>query len=278
MDMKYTSWAAIISLVATLHLHAQTPASQTGPSMEQTIAFINDVLAREGEGMVFPNMRLVSRNLVLQKDCSVLSRTTYFQTVPPEDPSAWRNGEVTGVARLRLDQSDPLTVSIKKVAGLAEVSIEKGVLESEYPTVASSAQPVDLTGSAVLIGKIQSFVAPELVLLSGDTGKLLRFQVGPTARVFFLFDGGSSTGATLNDLVPGAVVYLDQKMIPNADGKGHHQLGTHLEHTISIYRPPTKPTHVVPFTFSDQETAEHVAKALIHAMVLCHRDVAPPLF
>jgi hypothetical protein len=283
--MKFIRWAVVATLAVAFQLQAQTPASAPpspapvhGPTMEQTIAFINDAMAGKD---LFHSTPI---SVIYQDGCSVLMRAHLVQAAPPND---------TEVVHIKLDQSDPLTVSAAQYGGGGFfVTVGHLFAEVVWPAVPSSAIPIDLTGvqTEVSLGRIQSVVGSNVVVLS-DSGQLFRFQLLPkaTIRLDKPLTLTYEVGAASN-LLPGA--FIDLWQYEGYDPKkptkrqGIEQLikislldeGTIPFHYLPFIRQIPKYPDVTLFASMDQKTAESVAKAWIHAMVLCYKPAKPSLF
>jgi hypothetical protein len=137
--MNILRLTALGTLALTLHLQAQTPAPApppppaSGPTMEQTIAFINGALTKQGE------LRYVWAN-ALDQDDSIIANQHMAQTRPCEltfkfteikcticgrhrgdHNSEMYTNEATEV--LRLDIADPLTILVRKMNSEPQVYV-----------------------------------------------------------------------------------------------------------------------------------------------------------
>jgi hypothetical protein len=110
--MNFTRWATVAILAAMLHLHAQTPtpiptqssAPASGPTMEQTIAFINDAFIKEGI-ISMGTVQETSQSADLESPCLLAYHTTQ-RTI--------RSGETVtlNMWKIDLEKDDPLTLKI----------------------------------------------------------------------------------------------------------------------------------------------------------------------
>jgi len=116
--MNFTRWTTVAIFAAMLHLQAQTPtptqapAPTTGPTMEQTIAFINDAYVKQDDVRYQVSTKadeeFKEQALVSEGPCNIRYeyRISHFDSMKsqPYYTSLWSQ-------RLFLDQADPRTIA-----------------------------------------------------------------------------------------------------------------------------------------------------------------------
>jgi hypothetical protein len=271
--MNIIRLAAIGTLALALHPQAQaatpTPGSAqlaasmlssqpaSSPTMEQTIAFMNQELVARGEISLKPHERTVSQFMTLEDGCSLVDRSEVVYQYPtdawPDSGKAWMNGAGSSIAVLRLDRSEPLTVTVGAEDGGYPVFVT-GLVTLRDPPV--SVAPVELpkkTSSDVQDARVKSVSPKEVLLIAG--GRIVRVPLDKKTQIH----GG---------LAPGDVVYLQWT--------GQFSDFTNLTQYKRVDE--NRPSRFDLASFRDKDTAERVAKSLIHAIVLCHKPKPPSPF
>lgn len=261
---------------------AQETASPTsmlpGPTMDQTVAFINETLVKEGDFPAPGSTRIYGAYQILavkeeapslEKPCSLVAGQT-IQTV------------------LHLDKTDPLSVSIEQgetVDGVPtyRLVIARAVFDwkiaGEENRTADSAQPPFIMQAENNFqptrGVVRSITPTELTYVP-SRGKVVTIRLRPDTKATanpayppFLRENSYETSATaiaVGDLV---------EVYPGIKPNGRVDPNTFIIlRTVKSLRPQR---YFGPL-FRDGDLAKRTAKAYIHAIVLCHADQKPSLF
>jgi hypothetical protein len=286
--MNINRWIAVACLVLGLHTQAQTPTSAPapaqpvaptsqsqpvpGPSMEQTLSFINDVFTKDGDLRVpspTGNMARLAQSLQSQGACL----TEYRTITKILDNGSLFDGDHNKRTIVHFDGSDPLSVTVLPVAGTEffAVVIKKALTDNIALSLQDQAAHA-LAVQYVREGIIRSLSSDNMTFVS-DLGEWIAVPLGSVDQVT------DSTGLVASStLEVGDLVYVIQRSATTVQKKGHPALAS-FTNSIAIERKPT--SNLVSFNagvFKDKDVADHVAKAYIHAMVLCHKPETPSLF
>ncbi|MDR3751268.1 MAG: hypothetical protein P4K94_07245 [Terracidiphilus sp.] len=128
--MNNLRWAAIVAITAALHLHAQTrtpiptqsPAPAAGPTMEQTIAFINDIFG--GQGMVSgDDVDISNQSIKLIRPCVLTYEEKYRVG---GDPFKYESP-------IDLEKADPLSLKVTSEHGFWRLTVEQPGFGHQFP-------------------------------------------------------------------------------------------------------------------------------------------------
>ncbi|MDR3751269.1 MAG: hypothetical protein P4K94_07250 [Terracidiphilus sp.] len=238
--MKFIRWAVVATLTAMFHLHAQTPASvppspapASGPTMEQTVAFINDTFAKIGE----------------------------FHYNAGDEPSVSAGSDNQGLCAIKRDDMavHAQSISISTDSTLTFTSsATKTINDTECVPDKHGKLVIDkATGNLatnVLVTKEEVLVRQELHLDALDP-RTISVVSNEVVRTSIRLLTGKDTwpGKTIPETFSVTIKR------PSSETKGNTEM-------ITIG------------TFYDKDLADRVAKAYIHAIVLCHKPEAPSLF
>lgn len=264
--MKFIRWAVVATLTAMFHLHAQTPASVSpspasaaGPTMEQTIAFINERLAKQGE------------TFQLSNKCDLVHTITHAD---PDTP-----GKIyTGRSLFRLDHTDPLSIEVFPYAidGVTTYTLEaKRAVCLNLPGPTSATVPtVHPPSNYELVAIVHAVSEKVLTVISSD-GQLLDIPLvdGVEVRREDVTANGVNMPVTnVSDIAVGDMVSISEEL------KMKGSKIKSIDQSILVTKNTEAQKEYAFAVLSDKETAEHLAKAFIHAIVLCHKPEVPALF
>lgn len=259
-----------------------------GPTMEETIAFINDAYASVGmrtsggeylHGKVRQSGPL---SLQLVKTCSVVLQDV--ARVEPRIGDGFAEFNGLGFSRMLLDLSktDPLSVSVEEstttptrfqvVASNAYFATE---LAPEVPagTAPTPAPPAPIPFK-IWNSWVQATSGTSIVVVTGF-GKLTSLPLDSDIKIDKMVDGHFYPGS-IADIKPGAWIDTERKVTTDKKGKA---VGTHEEMTnINDVSAPQSKKEAHLGSFDDKDQAERGAKAYIHAIVICYKSPAPSLF
>jgi hypothetical protein len=138
----------------------------------------------------------------------------------------------------------------------------------EHPTPAPAVPKNDVNGI------IYSIDLPKVSVVSYGNNTLIAYIITKKTLLFSATSEGPKV-ISLSEVKVGDVV----QMSPGKSKDGVTELQQLLDSGAPNERSNKRsPGIAEPFNFLDPDVAERVSKALIHAMVLCHKDEAPSLF
>ncbi|QHN03781.1 hypothetical protein FTO74_10655 [Granulicella sp. WH15] len=159
------------------------------------------------------------------------------------------NGTGIYITALRLDQSNPLSVGTKD--GGTTVFVTGPVDFRDPPVSGTPAELPKKVSSDVPDARVRSVSKKEVLIVAG--GRVLRVPLDKKTNI-------------RGELSPGDVVYLQATPGYGSDFGNITRADDNTPRRYDLA------------SFRDKDTAERVAKALIHAIVLCHKPNAPSPF
>ena len=239
--MNIVRLTALGTLALTLHLQAQTPAPAppvAGPTMEQTVTFINDAFTKMGEFHYDAGDEIGAHQFPGYEETCGLKRDSvevHAQSISLQDVSAL-------IFVSRGTKTITETECIADKHGKPQFDYTK----KEFVTNVSTTKAGLVTRNELHL----DVVDPRTVIVISN--EVVRWET----RVI-------GVGPNL------ASDYYPLKTTPET-------------YTINIKRPSSQTKGVTETvavgTFYDKDLADRVAKAYIHAIVLCHKPETPPLF
>ncbi|MBT9330008.1 hypothetical protein [Paracidobacterium acidisoli] len=279
--MKNTLCTFIVlasGFTCTFAQQSQAPPapSAPGPTMEQTIAFINTGLAQDD---ALENKPVRTRSVELSNGCSLVM--TEKRVAGPGNPAG--NMDYPHYPKrysLHLDKTDPRSISISSAgdtpASGASVTISSAIWE-ELDLPYQVTEP--LPGSYQITGVVQS-VSESSITIETLFNNLITIPVDPQVGYSEMAEGaGQGTRITkrrFSELRPS--IHPGEGI--NIRRSPYEKLQSIMKedsvHLLSVNEKLPRNENFAYFHSKDQ--AERIAKALIHAMVLCHKDQPPSLF
>ena len=254
------------------------PQPGSGPTIEQTIDFINQAFAKRGPLTVDLSDNGGGQNLTmkttykaqelkLEAGCSLAYAQTHFDFTSVAGEAADyfvnKNYEVTDHFLLRLDSSDAPEISVtSNSSGTPNVYWIKDNIpfkQLPYETQDQTPTPFPPSKGYSFAGFVRSVSGSTVVAIT-DYGKLVSIELFPKAEITY---SGNATSIS-----PGA--FITASDIGPVFKKKEH-LSQNIVDADHVAHPFFGP-------FPTEGEAKRVAKALIHAMVLCHKDTAPSVF
>lgn len=299
---KVLLWAGGLLGIPTLAVsaRAQAPAEQlpssgvsaeqSGPSMDETIAFLHDIYKRQP---AVPAYKCQYFSQEIMKVTVEQRAACRLQVTDNEFQHNFGDTAIGGISLdhrlfrtiLALDSSDPLSVTVKGETGdehtptpYFQVHVKRStattyllalpVLDNRPVLDLPKADFLDLHGYVVAVS------ATEVTFVAQDEERYRIPAQMPKVQVFRNGQGSSVNSAQVGDWV---------KFERSANVKSGLIYTTKHSATVNFQ---AASEHVLPEQFTDyalppvadEETANRVAKALIHAMVLCHKDEKPSPF
>ena len=259
--------AAILTSTLAISIRAQQgpavppppAAATTGPTMEQTVGFISTALETQGT--------VKFRDLVGSHE----EKTT----IQLKEPCSLSISDGTSTKTMfDLQRSDPRSVHVSEVRTTPttyRVTMDRAITWRElpeHPTPAPSAPKNDVDGI------IYSIDLPMISVVPWRSNTLFTYIITKKTLLFSTTSEGPKV-ISLSDVKIGDVV----QMSPGKSNDGATELQQLLDSgNINEHSGKQSPGIAELFDFFDPDTAERVSKALIHAMVLCHKAEAPSLF
>jgi hypothetical protein len=282
--MTLKRWTAVMAVTITSHLQAQTVASAPPPTMEQTVNFINDAFAKQGT--IASNSSTVTvtyraQSVQLENECSLIF-TSDVQTNFTESPIL--NQGSTRKYVIHLDGSDPLSVTVKpqnmSTSVLYIAALEKAIVDWRALKPSEQGSPAPLSATYFIGGIVRSISGSSVTLVT-DTGWVQTITLDADAEVSFPSQRQSSgefvsAKGNLTDIAAGDHVSVLRASV-DPKGKGRPKDFVYSQ-SVTLSKNSSSPQLVLLGAFTDKDLAERVAKAYIHAMVLCHKSGAPSLF
>jgi hypothetical protein len=262
--MKYLCRIALFCLgILSLQAQAQATAPAPGPTMDQTIAFINDSFSKRGsfttDGTDKISYLVVKYNLqsVRQENTCTLAISRTWEQNRPGNTDNIGLDPTDGLHRDRwelfLDRTDPLSVTVRASDSSTPptyfVAINGSAFNRPIPEVPANATPETLPATYKVHGFVHSVSGNSLTLISED-GKLLILKNPPN-----------------DNYAEGDYIEVTRK-----------PLGSVFGLVYNLERSSTGQRSLDTAVFTDKSLADRVAKAFVHAIVLCHKDDKPPPF
>lgn len=260
--------------------HAQTPPTvqtpaASSPTMEQTIAFINTALAQD-DTLVTRLTR--SRSIELSDSCSlVMTEKRSTDPIPgvdvdyPHYPKRYR---------LHLDKTDPRSISISSAgddpADGGTIVIASAIWE-ELDLPHHVTEP--LPGSYQLIGVVQS-VSEWSITIETLFSNLITIPIDPQVEYGEMADGARESTKLTKRKFPELRSIIHPGEGINITRSPYRKLqGIVKEDSVHVITKNEQLPRQFDFAyFHSRDQAERVAKALIHALVLCHKNAPSSLF
>jgi hypothetical protein len=274
--------SALVSFTLAVSVRAQqgpavpppSVAATSGPTMEQTIAFLNGLLTKQGEFELPPGMNFTARIMLqqvqLQAPCTLDVHTTRRDT---DDTGHTYSSSFRYL--LDLEKTDPKSLQVSKQESKQhpgtvayDVTMDRASWRQvplENPT---DANPPLLTKGTygILLTKQQNNI---YVFQTEDTNQRYPFWVTNATGLRVQHGDVTVQGATFNDVHAGDPIFVDVSGQKNGFAIASTLIDFGASDSLSKF------DHLV---FNDSDRTERAAKALIHAMVLCHKADEPSLF
>jgi hypothetical protein len=248
--------------------------------MEQTIAFINESFAKQGD-VTAGSIKRSGQSAQLEKACSLIATSTL--TTPA---LLWSNAlhdttSVKSVETLRtvlaLDRSDPLSVSIESSSDgtIHQVLIKRAVVDGfRALDVAADAVAESLPEEYYINAIVRSVSGSSLMLVTGE-GHLVQATLDSNAKFSISVSNGKSGPGTAGDIAVGDHVGIYRQTWTEGKGK---KAQTIRDQSVVINKNTAVKRAFSSGIFADKDLADRVAKAFVHAIVLCHKDDKPSPF
>lgn len=230
---------------------AAAPGASAGANMAQTIATINDSFAKQGTFISSFSYDVQttyqSQSVQAENECSlVLSNTKQHD---------FHGLTHAGTERfiLHLDRTDALSLSIDPyqtaTSTLYLVKFAHTFVEARPLEIRSSA-PTDMKADKFYLEGVVRSVSGSSLALAANDGNLYSISLDSKTLVM----GAGQQGLSLANVKGGDNVWIFRQ-------KNDHPM-------VMLFKNPRKTMTVGVFT--EEDSAKRVAKALIHAVVLCH--------
>jgi hypothetical protein len=227
------------------------PASgSVGPTMEQTIDFISGLLTKQG---AISNINM--QQIKLQAPCSaeILNHrghtNRYFLDLSKSDPKS--------LSVIHYDESSLYGLSLSRAS--------YRLVPLDNPAPASGPATHDVSGL------VHDISADQIVVASDDDNHLYVFGLSKKTVMTT-----PTENYKLVDISPSEIKVGDRvSVIPSGIKKGVAQAENMVVFPV-VYT--TDPRVFDALVFNDPDVAQRAAKALIHAIVLCHKPEGPSLF
>lgn len=280
--------STVFSCVSTVESQSapspETPApvasaTTASPTMEQTIAFINESLSKQGEFEVHSQnfVKTFGRQSVRLDQGCLLERSTPYKDQFLDSPILNQTG--TRRELLHLDLTDARRVSLQAMENgnpvYYEIFLEKAVYDFRPLDVQPQAHIPDLNGDYTVNGIVKAVTSTFLTLITDEAAEVnVPFDMG--AEVMRRPPYSSEEMKTdLSDIAAGDSVHIYRTS--NEIIVKKKKVDKFDQHIILI-KNTGAPQKFSFASFVDKDSAQRVAKALIHAIVLCHKDQPAPLF
>jgi hypothetical protein len=263
-----------LALFGSLSLQAQTPPPPppaAGPTMDQTVGFINESLQRQGVFVTKDDtfsVNYLAQSTQLVGACSM----DLYMTINKTGLLYAFKDQSTFHYNLNLGRSDARSVSVEHYASNPDsyfLTVSRAVAERiplENPVAAPSRVGSDDVG-----GIVHSIAEGLVTIQTNDDNTLMSYTLTRNTIILGHTTGTESSVMAVGDIKVGDVVFVTPGRTKNGvtEAKTFISFGNSNSTTPSFHRF---------FTFTDEDLADRVAKAFIHAMVLCHKPEAAPLF
>lgn len=249
-----------------------TSAQQSGPSMNETITFLKETYEKrpnETFRVSVTNSTYTEQEVIVDSPESCRLQITYDDLYQDQTFMHFKRRLV-----LALDASDPLSISVVRGATDDDtptpyflVTVKRTIgVNYRLPLPVHDDRPVldrAKLKPGFLAGFVLSISPTEFTIIAQDENRW-RFALPVPHPVITRDD----TTATMSDVQVG-----DELTYEPSDTENKLKFKSLAERAVGkqyiVAGLPTLP---------DEETANRVAKALIHAMVLCHKDEKPSPF
>ena len=156
------------------------------------------------------------------------------------------------------------------------LSIEKAVLDFRPVDVQLQAALPDLRGQYQVQGIVTSFSESSLEMIA-DNVALIPITLEPNVKIELVTLGKvGSTAGSLSQIAVGDRVLVAR--IAQLSQVGDKLVENGFMETVKVVKNTTAEQKARFGSFKDKDLGSSVAKALIHAIVLCHKNAAPSLF
>jgi hypothetical protein len=250
-------------------------------TMEQTIGFINDSFAKQGQvGWTLAESRdfgmtFLSQSVEFEAPCLLVMRSTVEKNSPYFNQG---HDKGTKIANIDLERTDPNSVSVSSIeaqgSAVAQVKIGRAVFQWRALDVPSTTHAEMLPEEYTVSGIILSISGTSITLVT-DKAKLVSFTLDNNADRYVSSEQ-SHVPVLINELSVGDYVEINRDV--KTSGKGRKSKTETTQSLLNWEKKTSSPRPFTAGTFADQDTADRVAKAFIHAIVLCHKDNKPSLF
>lgn len=281
-------WIPVVNAQGAPSQETPAPAVNASPTMEQTIAFINQVISDDtSEKSVW-----TVAHFELLNTCQLEYSTSTILALN-EEPTHYQ---------LTLTSSNTPDVSVSSwifPGGANQITLVKArITFREVPLETNGTEPITIRPEHIspmeaYEGYVKSFDGATITFISTrgiSRGKLLSFTIDkhtePSRGANYSDGTVADLPSSLSDIAPGKFISITTDMNGNkrewkkdhpsimvADSKQYHLTDRHIAPSDAKL---TSPNFYIAFKSADD--AKRVAKALIHAMVLCHKSAAPSLF
>jgi hypothetical protein len=282
--MTLARWTAVATLVTAFHLQAQSPVPTfpappaTSPTMEQTLNFMNESLVGQGEftydASDYLKQTISAQKVQLVGTCGMLVDSKLVQ----RSSLGLGNAVKTYFLKflVRLDRTDPLSISVvpdSEMPNTAYDVVAKRTSFTVQPAQTNATVPTVLPSSNYGIsGIVRATSGNTLTVISGD-GRLLDITVVNDAFISknqTTLSGVGNIG--IGDIVAGDLVNISETI----ETKGSKIKS--IQQQVMVTTNTEDPRWLIVARFSEKETAEHMAKAFLHAVILCNKTAKAPLF
>jgi hypothetical protein len=269
---------------------SQAVAPAFGPTMEQTVAFINESFQKQGDvtwnsestltsTTFIHSMKWSGQSVQLENACSLVEtrKGTFRDIVRDNDSTHHTDHDTTSVETsktvLSMNLTDPFSVSVEPASDSKyyAIFVKRAVFSFRALDVPSNAVfealPLEYRINAI----VRSVSGSSLTIVTG-AGHLVQVTLDSSADISVVGTGGSSP-ATASDIAVGD--HLDVSRYMTTEGKKAQNVG---HQSVSVTKTTSAERVMEVGYFTDKDLADRVAKALIHAIVLCHKDDKPSLF
>lgn len=268
MTWHVPACTAVLSMgIAGLVL--QTAAAQNGPTMEQTVEFINSKIPTEtlrweerwaadtADGQMHTLQLSAVRPLSISQSCHIavpLRRVGFIYAT-----SLFISDHQDGVFDIDLTTSDPMKLEYKKQANATSPVFAVAIPAKTHHDPLTVSIPVDYPGEMdrennyFVFGRVQAMDANSVTVLNYETNTPMTFKAPGRMGV------GNYETIAVGDYV--SVQLSKYKDLSNKQPKPF---------SISNFN-KFADQNIVTLYFKDADSAERVAKALIHASAMCYK-------
>ena len=267
--------ASAQAALAPAALAQSSSAPPSGPTMQQTVDFINETLRAEGDypepgsnrGVGIWQAFRVSENLVsLDGPCSLAAGSDLLTV-------------------LHLDKTDPLSVSLltekAEDAPTYRLVIERAVFDWKTPAqktgdAETAVPPYTVFGGGYILqrGIVRSITPTEITYVPAP-GKFVTLRINQDVRVLDSSTHPPFSGDTQTSVSAFRIGDLAEAQ-PALSNKGQREKSG--PYTMTRVAKSIRTQSFWGPLFRDRTLAERTAKAYVHAIVLCRRDEKPSLF
>jgi hypothetical protein len=288
--MKLRTNLLVAALLVTLFQPLRSldqAVKSSNPTLAETMAFLNEKFQQRGALQVGeqPFREILSSESFSGAGCEQTYRLRADQRYNSDEETE----QITVIKILRLDQADLSSVAIlepdKSRTGFA-IAVNKIAFSDQLAYHLKPTQEVKLSSDIHLNGAVMSVDATSVTLLPNNSGIPQRVTPDGKTVVYMGFPafGTKSPKAKLGDISPG------DEIIVFVRGKSPSIYIKKVPGAVAPKRPD--PEAILPATrqisserkqfvfgyVKDRDDAEHLAKAMIHAIVLCQVNAKKELF